>query len=408
LKVIFFANTDWYLYNFRLGFAKYLRDRDFEVVMVSPPGGFGQLLEAEGFRWIPVDMQRRSINPLRELGVLGRIAGIYAAEQPDVVHHFTIKCVVYGSIAAIRHGIRNRVNAIAGMGYVFSSQDLGARLLRPLVRSLMRIVTGGRRARLIVQNRDDLSAFQAAGVTPSKNMRLIRSSGVNTHLFKPVGARNHGVTRVLLAARLLWDKGIAEYIAAARALKDAGVAVEMLLAGNPDSGNPASVHADDVARWHAEGLVTHLGHVINMPDLLSKVDIAVLPSHREGVPRSLTEAAAAGLPIIATDVPGCREVVEHGSNGLLVPVRQVQPLVEAIQYLHERPDERFRLGAAGRQKAVSEFDESIVFSQTLAVYAELLTSVAAMLHGGMHVADRVGTLNVYRDSRTKAASSSRV
>jgi glycosyltransferase involved in cell wall biosynthesis len=181
-------------------------------------------------------------------------------------------------------------------------------------------------------------------------------------------------TRVLFAARLLTDKGIAEFIDAARHLKQANVAVEFLLAGMPDAGNPTSILLAQVAQWEGQGLVRYLGHVDDMPSLLDQVDMAVLPSYREGAPRSLIEAAAAGLPIVTTDVPGCREIVEHGVNGLLVPPRQVLPLVEAIRFLHERPQERWRMGQAGREKVQNEYDQRIIFEQTLAVYHELLAN----------------------------------
>lgn len=185
---------------------------------------------------------------------------------------------------------------------------------------------------------------------------------------------NISPTRVLFAARLLRDKGIAEYIGAARHLKAANVPVEFLLAGMPDGGNPTSVSPAEVAQWEAHGLVRYLGHVDDMPSLLDQVDVAVLPSYREGAPRSLIEAAAAGLPIVTTDVPGCREIVDHGVNGLLVPAREVLPLADAIRFLHERPLERRRMGQAGREKVQNQYDQRIIFEQTLAVYHELLAN----------------------------------
>jgi glycosyltransferase involved in cell wall biosynthesis len=242
-----------------------------------------------------------------------------------------------------------------------------------LVRALIKMVVRGRYARLIIQNEDDFKALRDARVAARENIRLIRGSGVDMSLFQPRALPRAGhATRVLFAARLLWDKGIGEYVAAARLLKKANVAVELLLAGMPDRGNPTSVAPEQIERWVDEGLIIYLGHVTDMPALLSQVDMAVLPSYREGAPRSLIEAAAAGLPIITTDVPGCREVVQHKVNGLLVPVREVKPLVQAIRFLHEHPPERIRMGQAGREKALHRFDQRIVFDATHAVYLELL------------------------------------
>jgi glycosyltransferase involved in cell wall biosynthesis len=239
------------------------------------------------------------------------------------------------------------------------------------------MVVKGKHARLIVQNQDDFVAFRQARIAPPDQIRLIRSSGVDTVRFSPSRReKKEEITRVLFAARLLWDKGIGEYVEAARHLKDGNVSVELLLAGMPDAGNPSSVSMEQIRGWEAEGLIMHLGHVTDMPKLLSEVDMAVLPSYREGAPRSLVEAAAAGLPIITTDVPGCREVVEHGVNGFLVPARQAKPLAEAIRFLHEHPEDRRRMGDAGREKAVREFDQRLVFEETHAIYRELLTYAA--------------------------------
>src|SRR4051812_39652412 len=184
-KIIFFANTEWYLYNFRLGLAKFLRDRGFEVVMVSPIGPYGPRLVAEGFRWIGLNMKRRSMHPLRELSVLRELKRIYKTERPDIVHHFTLKCIVYGSLVAWQLGIRNRVNAVAGMGYVFTSHEARAKLLRPLLATLIRIVVRGRRAQLIVQNRDDFEAFSRVRIVRPENLVLIRGSGIDTTRFAP-------------------------------------------------------------------------------------------------------------------------------------------------------------------------------------------------------------------------------
>ncbi|HEX2826106.1 MAG TPA: glycosyltransferase family 4 protein [Burkholderiales bacterium] len=375
MKVIFFANTDWYLYNFRLPLAKFLRARGFEVVMLSPAGSYGPLLQAEGFRWIGLDMDRRSLNPARELALIRRISAVYAAEKPDIVHHFTIKCVVYGSLIARRHGIRNRVNAVTGMGYVFSDEGYKARLLRPVVRNLIRATLGGEGSRLILQNRDDLAAFLAADLTSTERTHVIMGSGVDTARFHPAAEPGQSDTmRVLLASRLLWDKGIREYIDAANLLKEAGLPVEFLLAGNPDPGNPASVPEAQIAKWQEGQAVRYLGHIADMPRLLAEIDVAVLPSYREGVPRSLLEAAACGLPIVTTDVPGCREVVKHGVNGLLVPARDPAALAAAIRFMWERPEERARMGSAARCAVLEYFDQDIVFEKTFAVYRDLLSA----------------------------------
>lgn len=388
MKILFFANTDWYLYNFRLPLACHLRDHGHEVIMLSPPGIYVARLQSAGFRALTVPMQRRSLNPMRELVLLNQIRRLYTQEHPDLVHHFTIKCVILGALAARLANISTRINSITGMGHIFTSVSLKARLLRPPIRALLRFALGGVHSRLIVQNPDDQAAVQQAGLIEPRHIRLIRSSGVDTKRFrppernslqsalppveKPVEKKASNPLKILLASRLLWEKGVGEYVAAARQLRREGIAAEFWLAGDPDTGNPASIPAEQLAVWHQEGDVVLLGHVEDMPTLLVQTDVFVLPSsYGEGVPRSLIEAAACGLPLVATDVAGCREIVEHGVNGLLVPPKDVLALTDAIRYLYQNSEVRQRMGYAGRTKVIAEFDEQIVFEKTYAVYREL-------------------------------------
>lgn len=240
MKVLFFANTEWYLFNFRLALAKHLREKGVEVVMISPFGPYGTKLEEEGFRWIVLPMARRSLNPIYETLLLYNLISIYRKEKPDIAHHFTIKCVIYGGLAARFVGVRGIVGAVAGMGFVFASQKALARALRPLVRVLMRFSLGGRNCRAILQNIDDCEALVSSSIVDPVRTRLIPGSGVNTTRFSPFRPQKESdqPKKVLLAARLLWEKGIAEYVAAARKFKGDGINVEFLLAGEPDAGKP--------------------------------------------------------------------------------------------------------------------------------------------------------------------------
>ena len=373
-KVALFANTDWYLYNFRLSLARRLRELGHELLLLSPPGDYGPRLAEMGFDWRPLPMDRRSLNPLAEARLIATIAGILRREKPDIVHGFTIKPAVYGSIAARLAGVKGRVNSVAGLGYVFISDEPRARMLRPVVRRLLKVALGGERTRLILQNPDDVALFREAGLVEDHRVRLIQGSGVNCSLFAPgEHARKPGEPlKVLLATRLLWDKGLQEFIDAARTLHAEGRNIRFLLGGDPDPGNPASVPVETVRGWAGEGIVDWLGHVEDMPSLLASVDVVVLPSYREGLPKTLIEAAACARPLITTDVPGCREVVSHEEDGLLVPVREAHPLARAIARLDDDPELARRLGQAAREKALARFDERIVVERTLAVYGELL------------------------------------
>ncbi|MDE2406737.1 MAG: glycosyltransferase family 4 protein [Xanthomonadaceae bacterium] len=372
MKIVLFANTEWYLYNFRRSLALALRDAGHDVLLLSPPGPYGEKLRALGLRWQPLPMDRRSLNPLREAALLWHLVRLLRRERPDVVHGFTIKCAVYGGLAARVAGVPGRVNAVAGMGYVFISESFKARALRPVVRALLKLALGGRNARLILQNPDDVALFEQAGLVDAARVRLIPGSGVDCVRFAPDPVRVRGArVRVLLPARLLWDKGLAEYVQAARLLREWALPVDLLLAGDPDPGNPAAVPEATVRQWVDEGVLDWLGHVDDMPALLRSVDVVALPSYREGLPKGLIEAAACGCALIATDVPGCREVVEHAVDGLRVPVKDGVALAEAMARLVRDAGLRERLGVAARAKAMAQFDERIVVRETLAVYAEL-------------------------------------
>lgn len=373
-KIILFANTDWYLYNFRRSLALAAQTAGHEILLVSPPGEYGARLRALGLRWTPLPgMDRRSLDPLREVRVLAGLVALFKRERPALVHNFTIKCAVYGSLAAMAAGIPARVNAVAGLGYVFASNDPRARMLRPLVRGLMRFALRGKRSRLILQNHDDAAMFTGHGLIEPARLRVIPGSGVDCSRFVPRNGPANDPPRVLLAARLLWEKGLAEYVQASRSLRARGRKVRFLLAGAPDPGNPAAVPEDAVRGWVEEGLVEWTGHIDDMPALFASVDIVVLPSYyREGLPKSLIEAAACATPLISTDMPGCRDAVADGVTGLVVPPRDADALCAAIVRLLDAPELARQFGLAARAKALAEFDERIVIRRTLETWGEVL------------------------------------
>lgn len=380
MKIVLFANTDWYLFNFRLSLARALREAGHEVLLVSPPGRYGPMFRNLDFRWVAAPMERRSLNPVREIRLLWWLRRLFVAERVDLVHSFTIKCAIYGSLASflpLGAGVRaSRVNAVAGMGYVFTSDSLRARALRPLVKVLFRLALGGRASRLIVQNSEDAEFFGVAGIVRRDYIRVIPGSGVDckefipsTRPFAPDPARHF---RVVLPARLLWDKGVSEYIDAARMLIASGRKIDFLLAGDRDEGNPASISASVLENWVRDGVVKWLGQVNDMPELFRSVDLVVLPSYREGLPKGLIEAGACGIPVVTTDVPGCRDVVSDGVDGLLVPPKNPVQLARAIAHLQDNPQERRSYGDALRLKVLRQFDERIVIASTFNVYEEMV------------------------------------
>ena len=370
-KIILVANTEWYLYNFRLSLARFLRQQGFEILLVSPPGKYASLLEADGFRWIEWQVGRQTLAPWKELDAVARLARLYRQEHPDLVQHFTIKPVLYGSLAARLTGVRAIVNAITGRGYVFSGQGLQANWLRKAVKAFYRISLNHPNSRTIFENDVDRSYFISMRLVPIERTRLIEGVGVDSERFTP-RPEPDGAPLIVLPARMLWDKGIGVLVDAARLLKGRTQA-RFALIGEPDPGNPASIDTSSLEAWHKEGVIEWWGWQQDMASVYGNCHIVTLPSaYAEGVPTALLEAAASGRPIVTTDAPGCRNVVKEGYNGYLVPPNDPPALADALLRLIEDAPLRQRMGAAGRQMVLEKFTSSQVNAATLEVYQQLL------------------------------------
>jgi len=373
-KILLFANTDWYLYNFRLSLARKLRDEGWQVVLVAPSGPYGSKLSALGFDFIPFDFSTKSTNPLSELAVVWRLMKLYRAQRPTLVHHFTIKCVLYGTLAARCAGVRGIVNAVTGLGHIFTDPGGKARLLRPLVRGMYKAMLAGERVRVIFQNSENRAYFTDTGLVAARRSALIRGSGVDCEFFKPAlpgEVKPGAVLKILFASRILREKGVFELAQAFADLRQTFPALRLQLAGDIYPGNPSSLTAAELQQLGEQPGVELLGHVDGMKPLLEQADIVVLPSYAEGTPRILIEAAAMARPIVATDIAGCRGLVEDGVNGLLVPVKNADALMQALERLVQDADLRLRYGQSGREIVLREFDEKIVLDKTFAVYREL-------------------------------------
>lgn len=370
--ILFLVTEDWYFCSHRLPIARAARDAGLEVVVATRVTRHGPCIEREGFRLIPLTISRRSQNPLRELATFFEILRMYRRVRPDLVHHVAMKPVLYGSFAARVARVPVVINAIAGMGFVFSSDRWQARFLRPGISIAFRWLLNHGQGRTILQNPDDQRLLTGAGLVLPERTVLIRGSGVDISRFCPSPPPDDGPVVVTLISRMLRDKGIAEFVEAARLLKRRGVSVKAVVVGTPDPENPASILESQLLDWQAEGVIEWWGARDDIPGILAKSHIAVLPSYREGLPKTLLEAAACGRPIIATDVPGCREIVQHEENGLLIPVKDPAALAAAITHLAGDRDLRDRMGNAGRRLVESEFAESIVANETLELYRALL------------------------------------
>lgn len=370
-KLLFVVTEDWYFCSHRLALAQWLGTRGYDVTVATRVREHGETIRAAGIQLIPIDFDRRGKNPWREALFVARLTGIYRTARPDIVHHVGLKPVLYGSVAAMIAGVPGVVNALAGLGYVFSSRQLAARLLRSGVRLAFRLLFSRANTRIIVQNPNDLETLANTCGVPRSRLRLIRGSGVNMDHFRPLPEPDT-IFVALFASRMLWDKGVDDFVEAARILKGQGIHARFVLAGQGDPGNPTSVPEDQLRAWQKEGVAEWWGARDDMPAVLAQSHVVCLPtSYGEGVPKVLIEAAASGRPIVASDVPGCREIVRPEENGILVPPRNPVALAQALRRLHGDPGLRQRMGETGRRLAVGEFSVERVNRDTAKVYEEL-------------------------------------
>jgi len=375
-KLMYLISEDWFFCSHFFERAVAARDAGYDVVVMAREQAHGQKIRTAGIRLLPVNFNRRGINPVKELALLLRIYLAYRRERPDVLHHIATKAVLYGSLAAIFFLRKPAiVNAPVGMGYVFSSREWLARLLRPILRLGYRLLLNPRRSRVIFENPDDVAHFVENGVVHPADAVLIRGAGVDVRTFRPADFSAEP-TVVALVARMLRDKGVYEFVEAAHRLHDAGVAARFVLVGDPDPENPASIPLQQLRSWHGHKGVEWWGWREDMVSTWHHAHIACLPSYREGLPKALLEAAACGLPIVTTDAVGCREVVRNGDNGLLVPIGDARALAQALHILIADADLRRRMGKQSRARAEREFSSEQVVSETLTVYRSLVTMSA--------------------------------
>jgi glycosyltransferase involved in cell wall biosynthesis len=371
-KIVYVVTEDWYFHMHWLRLAKAVREAGYEVIVVTRINAHGDSIRAHGLRVLALDLPRSARYPWRDVKALHALTRIYAEERPALVHHLALKPVVVGSLAAYRAGIPIVINSLPGLGYVFSSLQLRAKVLRIAVVRALRWLQDRLRAWTIFQNPDDFAVMRAAGVVADDRAGIIRGAGVDLGLFRPGPVPPEPLV-VVLASRLLWDKGVAEFVAAAQRLHAQGVIARFVLVGTTDPDNPQAVPQEQLVRWQREGAVEWWGRRDDMPDVLRAAHIVCLPSYREGLPMVLLEAAAVSLPVVTTDAPGCREVVRHGENGLLVPIKDTVALAEALGTLLADSDLRRRMGERGRLIAEAEFSSTRVAEETLALYANLLS-----------------------------------
>ena len=362
----------------RLAVARAAEAAGFEVHVAAPdhhvwaPDNFTvDDLRRAGFQFHQIPLSRRGTNPFQDLETFLSLVRLYRRLRPDVVHHLTIKPVLYGGLAARLTGVKGVVATVTGLGQIFVAVGLQMTLLRRAILLLYRLAARHPNMRLIVQNSNDGDVLVNAGVIFPRNIELIRGSGATMTEFLPTPEPS-GVPLVILPARLIWEKGVAEFVDAARMLKNKGIQARFALVGDTQPSNPRAVPETILRQWQAEGVIEWWGRRNAMAQVYAEASVVCLPTtYGEGVPKVLIEAAASGRPIVTTDTPGCREVAREGENALLAPPGDKKKLALALEQILADKCLRARLGARGREIAVAEFDEKDVATRTVAIYRTL-------------------------------------
>ena len=358
--------------NFRLGLIRGLRRAGYEIVVAAPADGHAQKLVAEGVRFLPLPMTRSGMNPVKELRLLTRYGRLMREVRPAVYLGFTIKPNIYGSLAAATTGVPS-INNVSGLGTMFLGGGGKAALARALYRLALR-----RSATVFFQNPEDLQSFVDSGTVRHGQARLLPGSGIDLDHYAPAPLPE-GAPVFLFAGRLLADKGVREFVAAARLARDGVPGARFQLLGAPDPGNPSNIPEAQLDAWRTDGTVELLGEASDVRPHIARATAVVLPSYREGLPRVLLEAAAMGRPMIASDVPGCRTIVEPGNNGLLCSVRDPRSLADAMIEIAELSHgQRQAMGRAARATVERDYGEERVIE----AYLEALREIEAPFRVG--------------------------
>jgi glycosyltransferase involved in cell wall biosynthesis len=367
-RLLYVVNEDWAFLLNRLPMARAAIKAGFEVHVATRVDEGAEAIEAEGFTLHPIPLRRGRISPLSAIPAIMALRRITARIKPEISHHSGLQCCVYGSIAAFGRKFPY-VSAMTGMGYVFTSATWRTRLLKGILKWLLPSLLNRPGDVVLVQNPDDRAALANLGISGARTV-LIPGSGVDTDALQPLPEPDGPITYGF-AGRLLTDKGIRALVAAHDIVRHQGLETNLLIAGNPDPANPASVSVQEVNEWTQRAGITWLGHVKDISSLWKRCHFAVLPSHREGLPGSLMEAAACERAMIATDAPGCREIVIDGQTGLLVPIEDPKALAQAIVKLATSPELRGRYGKAARELVVSKLSAKIIGEQVVQLYNDM-------------------------------------
>ena len=370
-KILFVIVEDRYFISHRLHLAQYAIKKGYQVGLLCKISKHKEFLENEGIQVFDWSLVRGSFNLFFEIKAIYEILVTLLKFAPDVLHAVALKPVIYASFASKLVFLKSRVFALGGLGFIFSSDKVLAKLLRPLIVMVLKFTFSGNKSRLIIQNIDDKRTLINLKVIRDEKIDLIKGAGVDMKIFSFIREPSQ-TPEVILPARLLWDKGVGEFVLAADILKKRGINAKFTLLGETDPQNPECIPDDQVEDWKKEGAVDVAGFQDDMAKCIQNCAVVCLPSYREGLPKSLLEAASCGRPIVATDVPGCREIVQDGVNGYLVPSKDPDLLAEALSRLLTDRKLREVMGLKGREFVERGFSAEIVAIKTEKIWNSLL------------------------------------
>ena len=373
VKILFVVTEDWYFCSHRLPLAIEAKERGFNVAIATKISSHRLEIERHGIQVIPLKcMSRSSMSMLREVSAFMELFSIYRSFRPTLVHHVALKPVIYGSLAARLLGVHARVNALGGLGFIFTSDNFLPRILKPLMMLIFRFIFNDKRSVLILQNENDMSLISKGARVNKKFLSLIKSAGVDMKKYRAQPIMGE-IPIIMLASRMLWDKGVGEFVKAAEILRKRGVSCRFVLTGKPDLENPNSVPIEQIQAWKESGVIEWWGYSKDMPSVLSQASIICLPSYYgEGIPKVLIEAMACARAIVTTNMPGCSELVRLNQNGLLVNPRDPIGLANALHQILSSKLLCQKMGDEGRRIAESDFSLERVITETFNLYENLL------------------------------------
>jgi len=369
--ILFVTNVDWFFISHRLVIAEEAKKNGFEVIVAAEDTGRSKEVRVKGIQFINLSFSRSGTNPIKELSTLIKFYKLYTKIKPDIIHHITLKPVIYGSIIAKVLNIKSSVNSVSGLGYNFTEGRNNI-----ISKIMMRLMKYGfsNNLSIIFQNKDDYKELSDLGVLSPKNkIYFIKGSGVSLQEFYPTPLPSFNRIKIVLPSRMLWDKGVKEFLGAASLLRaNYFDKIQFVLAGMADEDNKAGVSVNLLKQWEVGDFIKWVGHQKDIFEVYKNSHIVVLPSYREGMPKTLIEACAMGRAIITTEAIGCRECVDEGINGLKVPIKDAQSLAKAIELLVNNPNKIIEMGIASRVKAEKEFDINSVIKTHLEIYNQFI------------------------------------